>query len=59
MHVEIFIAATDIYPHLNNSTEPAGIADVLQAHWALSLSLSLMWVQRVYRDACQGETHVL
>ena len=48
-----------IHMYLNDSTEPACIADVLQAHWVVPLSLSLVRVERVDRDASEGETQLL
>ena len=45
--------------HLYDGTEPACVADVLQADGVVAESLSLMGVERIHRDASQRETDLL
>ena len=55
MYVCMYVYNTDLY----DGTEPASVADVLQADRVVSESLSLVGVERIHRDASERESDLL
>ena len=37
--------------HLNDCTEPAGVADILESYWIVSSACPLVRVEGIHRDS--------